>query len=104
MDNRRQAELMIGAIEDYRRDLMSLNALIGSLEELIDAMADRSFKAAVDEPMFALVQADGARANGSAWFATGGKQLIEHALDNILEKTRERYPLGIADDEETTTH
>lgn len=96
IDKARQVRLMLGAIEDYRADLMSLQSLIWKLNGLLDVIDDHELSKELEDNMCLLEEINAyTHADKDYNFDSEGKPLVDRAVVEIVAKTKpyeSRYP------------
>jgi hypothetical protein len=100
MKQKRQIKILMKTLGDFRSNLISLTRLIDTLEAIVDVLEDKQFRLWIDNSMSDLYQADGARAMADPWYITHGVKIVEGALDDILLKVQERFPIIQSDEDD----
>ena len=88
IDKARQVRLMLGAIEDYQADLMSLQTLIWKLNGLLDVIDDQELSDELEDNMCLLEEINAyTYADKDYNFESEGKPLVDRAVAEIVAKT-----------------
>jgi hypothetical protein len=88
IDKARQVRLMLGAIEDYQANLMSLQTLIWKLNGLLDIIVDQELSDELGDNMCLLEEINGYTYEGEDYdFESDGKPLVDRAVMEIVAKT-----------------
>jgi hypothetical protein len=88
IDKARQVRLMLGAIEDYQADLMSLQTLIWKLNGLLNIIDDQELSDELDANMCLLEEINAyTYADKDYNFESEGKPLVDRAVVEIGAKT-----------------
>jgi len=92
MDTTRQIELMIGAVEDYQHNLMSLQTLIWKIEGIPAVVEDDTLSDELSDAVFALEDVNAHLDMPNYDFESKGRPLVDRAICDILAKAAAHSP------------